>query len=94
MIIILQDCQLEYMKEYFISNNTMSKNKFGSYKIGQDVLFNNEKVIILDKIKGNKTKRPNKQGGIVTGYKSSPCLYKLSNGLIVKGSTIEKKPLT
>lgn len=43
----------------------MSKNKFGAYQIEQQVLFDNEMVTIIDKIKGDKTLKPNKQGGIV-----------------------------
>lgn len=68
----------------------MNKNKFGSYQIGQQVNFGGELVIILDKIKGNKTKKLNKQEGIETGFISNPCLYKLSNGLNVRGSTLKK----
>jgi len=67
----------------------MSKNKFGAYQIGQKVIFNNEIVTIIDKIKGNKTSKPNKQGGITTGVKSNPCLYLLSNGFKVRGDKLK-----
>jgi len=67
----------------------MSKNKFGAYQIGQKVIFNNEIVTIIDKIKGNKTSKPNKQGGITTGFKSNPCLYLLSNKFKVHGNKLK-----
>ena len=67
----------------------MSKNKFGAYQTGQQVIFNNKIVTITDKIKGNKTLTPNKQSGITTGFKSNPCLYLLSNGLKVRGDKLK-----
>lgn len=68
----------------------MAKNKYGAFHVGQNVEFNGEPVIIIDKFKGNKTTKPNKQGGIFTGYKSNPCLYKLSNGYTVRGNKLKK----
>lgn len=68
----------------------MSKNKFGVYQIGQQILFNNEIVTIINKIKGNKTLIPNKQSSITTGFKSNPCLYLLSNGFKVRGDKLKK----
>jgi len=62
----------------------------GKYNIGQVVTLDKIKVTIIDKIKGNKTKTPNKQGGITTGFKSNPCLYVLDNGFTVRGSTLQK----
>ena len=73
-----------------LKNKTMSNNKFGVYLIGQEVKFNETVVTILNKIKGNKTNTPSKQGGIKTGYKSNPCLYILSNGFTVRGSKLQK----
>ena len=68
----------------------MSKNKFGAYQIGQEVIFNNKIVTIIDKIKGNKTLPHNKHGGITTGFKSHLCLYLLSNGFKVRGDKLKK----
>lgn len=68
----------------------MNKNKFGAYQIGQQVLFNNEIVTIIDKIKSNKISIPNKQSSITTGFKSNPCLYLLSNGFKVRGDKFKK----
>lgn len=67
----------------------MSKNKFGSYNIGQTVLFENKTVKIIQKFKGNKTNNPNRQNGIITGLKSKPCLYKLDNGYTVRGDKLK-----
>jgi len=69
----------------------MAKNKFGGFNVGETVLFMNEQLTIKDKVKGNKTNVEVKQGGITTGFKSNPCLYKLSNGLIVRGNKLKKK---
>ena len=68
----------------------MSKNKFGKYEVGQTISFRNEQLIIVDKFKGNKTSKINRQGGIATGFKSNPCLYKLNNGYIVRGDKLAK----
>lgn len=67
----------------------MSKNKFGKYQIGQQVIFNNEVVTIIDKIKGNKTSKPNIQSGITTGFQSNSCLYLLSNKFKVRGNKLK-----
>jgi hypothetical protein len=61
-------------------------SRFGSYEVGDLVLFQNREVRIINKMKGAKTNRPNKQSGIVTGYQSNPCLYTLSNNLSVRGN--------
>ena len=68
----------------------MSKNKFGAYQIGQQVLFRDIFVTIIDKIKGNKTIKPNFQSGVRTGYESHPCLYLLDNRYKVKGDKLKK----
>jgi signal peptidase I len=65
-------------------------NKFGAYHVGDIVIFKDEKVTIINKIKGNKTNKRNTQGGITTGYKSNPCLYTLSNGYVVRGDKLKK----
>jgi hypothetical protein len=66
----------------------MSKNKFGAYQVGQTVNYKGNNVVILTKQKGGKTTTVNRQGGIVTGLKSRPCTYSLSNGLIVRGDKL------
>jgi hypothetical protein len=67
----------------------MAKNKFGSFNIGDSVLFGGQELKITDKIKGNKTNIAVTQGGITTGFKSKPCLYELSNGYLVRGDKIK-----
>ena len=71
----------------------MSKKRYGAYKIGMEILFNKEKVTIVGKEKGGKTTEPVVKGGVVDGYKSNPCLYILSNGFKVRGTTIKKHNL-
>jgi len=68
----------------------MSKNKFGAFEVGEQVLFSNEVVAIIGKQKGNKTASPNRQSGIVTGNKSKPCTYILSNGCVVRGDKLKR----
>jgi hypothetical protein len=68
----------------------MSKNQFGSFIIGNTVFFEDKEVIIVDKQKGNKTKKLNRQGGFKTGFKSNPCLYTLNNGYIVRGDKLKR----
>ena len=67
----------------------MSKRKT-AFQVNEQVLFNGEVQTILATNKGGKTTKPNKQGGIFTGYKSKPCTYTLSNGYNVRGSKLEK----
>jgi hypothetical protein len=63
------------------------------FEIGQQVRFDGKTSTIVEIIKGGKTKNPNIQGGIVTGYKSKPRVYKLDNGLLVRGDKlIKSKP--
>jgi hypothetical protein len=69
-------------------NMLIESNKFGAFAIGDKVLFGGEEVEIVDKKKGNKTKKPNIQSGIETGY--NPCLYTLSNGMVVRGDKLRK----
>jgi len=61
-----------------------------SFEIGQQVRFNDETLIIVEIIKGGKTKKPNMHDGIITGYVSKPKRYKLSNEVCVKGNTLLK----
>jgi len=68
----------------------MSKNKFGAFNVGDKVLFNNEIMLIIEKNKGNKRKKGFYQGGILTGFVSNPCLYKLSNGCSVRGDKLRR----
>ena len=68
----------------------MSKNKFGSFNAGDVVIFASKEVSILYKQKGNKTKAANLQSGMITGLKSKPCLYKLSNGFLVRGDKLKR----
>ena len=68
----------------------MSKRKRGKYEIGEAILYNSEPRTIVDKIMGGKTKKPNIQGGIVTGYKSKSPVYKLDNGLLLRGNKLRK----
>lgn len=67
----------------------MSK-KFGSFNVNDVVVYCGEQVTISSKRKGGKTKKDNKQGGIITGFKSKPCLYELSNGITVQGNKLKK----
>jgi hypothetical protein len=60
------------------------------FEIGQQVRFDGKTSTIVEIIKGGKTKNANKQGGIVTGYKSKPRVYKLDSGLLVRGNTLLK----
>jgi hypothetical protein len=60
------------------------------FEIGQQVRFDGKTSTIVEIIKGGKTKNPNRQGGIVTGYKSKPRVYKLDSGLLVRGNTLLK----
>jgi hypothetical protein len=60
------------------------------FEIGQQVKFDGKTSTIVEIIKGSKTKKPNRQGGIVTGYKSKPPVYKLDTGLLVRGNTLLK----
>ena len=62
--------------------------KKGKYQINEKILFQGKEVTIIKKIKGNKRGEVNKQGGIVTGNKSNPCLYLLSNNIIVRGNKL------
>jgi hypothetical protein len=64
----------------------MSINQFGSFIIGDTVFFENKEVIIVGKQKGNKTRTPNRQGGL----KSNPCLYTLNNGYTVRGDKLKR----
>lgn len=66
----------------------MSENKFGAYQVGQTVNYKGNSVVILTKQKGSKTTTVNQQGGIITGFKSRPCTYLLSNGLTVRGDKL------
>jgi len=59
------------------------------FKVGQTVNYKGELVEILEAIKGNKSKKPNFQGGILTGFKSNPPLYTLSNKQKVRGDKIK-----
>ena len=68
----------------------MSKNKYGAFNVGQEVIFKGEHCTILSKQKGGKTTTPNTQGGIFTAYKSRPCTYTLSNGITVRGDKLTK----
>ena len=61
----------------------------GAFKKGQTVLFGKEKLEIQDKFKGNISKIGNYQGGILTGQKSNPCTYLLSNGFTVRGDKLK-----
>ena len=60
------------------------------FEIGQQVRFDGKTRTIVEINKGGKTKKPNRQGGIVTGYKSKPRVYKLDTGLLVRGNTLLK----
>lgn len=64
--------------------------KKGKYQINEKVIFQGKEVTIIKKIKGNKTKEVNIQGGIITGNKSNPCLYLLSNNYVVRGDKLIK----
>ena len=68
----------------------MKNEKFGAYQVGQMVNYKGDRVIVLAKQKGGKTTNINTQGGIITGFKSRPCTYSLSNGLIVRGDKLKK----
>jgi len=68
----------------------MTNKKFGAYQVGQMVNYKGDEVVILAKQKGGKTNNINIQGGIITGFKSRPCTYSLSNGLIVRGDKLKK----
>jgi len=61
------------------------------FEIGQQVRFDGKTRTIVEIIKGGKTKNANIQGGIVTGYKSKPPVYKLDSGLLVRGITLLKQ---
>lgn len=44
-------------------------------RIGDSFEYNGKKVVIIDKIKGRKTNKPNMQSGcLLTGYKSNRVL--------------------
>lgn len=62
--------------------------KKGKYNINDKVIFQEKEVTIIKIIKGNKRKEINKQGGIITGNKSNPCLYLLSNNYLVRGDKL------
>lgn len=62
--------------------------KKGKYNINEKVIFQGKQVTIIKIIKGNKRKEINKQGGIITGNKSNPCLYLLSNNYLVRGNKL------
>lgn len=62
--------------------------KKGKYNINDKVIFQEKEVTIIKIIKGNKRKEINKQGGIITGNKSNPCLYLLSNNYLVRGNKL------
>jgi len=68
----------------------MINEKFGAYQVGQMVNYKGNEVVILAKQRGGKTTNINTQGGIITGFKSRPCTYSLSNGLIVRGDKLQK----
>ena len=68
----------------------MINEKCGAYRVGQIVNYKGNEVVILAKQKGGKTTNINTQGGIITGFKSRPCTYSLSNGLIVRGNKLKK----
>jgi len=68
----------------------MINEKFGAYQVGQMVNYKGNEVVILAKQRGCKTTNINTQGGIITGFKSRPCTYSLSNGLIVRGDKLQK----
>jgi hypothetical protein len=68
----------------------MTNEKCGAYQVGQMVNYKGDRVIVLAKQKGGKTTNINTQGGIITGFKSRPCTYSLSNGLIVRGDKLKK----
>ncbi len=68
----------------------MKNEKFGAYQVGQMVNYKGNEVVILAKQRGGKTTNVNTQGGIITGFKSRPCTYSLSNGLIVRGDKLKK----
>ena len=68
----------------------MSRNKFGAYEVGQMVNYKGDEFIIVAKQKGGKTTNMNTQSGIITGFKSRPCTYSLSNGSIVRGDKLKK----
>lgn len=67
----------------------MSANKYGSFTVGEIVNYKGDCLEIIAKEKGNKTIKPNKQGGITTGCKSNPCLYTLSTGIKVRGDKLK-----
>jgi hypothetical protein len=63
----------------------------GAYKVGYSTKIKGETVSIIEKIKGGKTNNPNYQSGVLfCGFKSNPCTYLLSNGMRVRGSTLNQ----
>jgi len=64
------------------------------FEIGQQIRCDGKTSIIVEIIKGGKIKKPNKQGGIITGYKSKPSVYKLDSGLLVRGSKLKNQTHT
>ena len=69
--------------------NNIKRNDM-PFEIGQQVRFDGKTSTIVEIIKGGKTKKPNKQGGIITGYRAKPLVYKLDTGLLVRGKTLMK----
>lgn len=62
-----------------------------AFKLGDDVLFNNKKHVILEVRKGGKTNKVNLHSGIMkTGIKSKPCIYKIDNNLYVRGNKLKR----
>lgn len=63
----------------------------GKFKVGDVVNWNEEKTVIIEIVKGSKTKKQVFQSGILfVGFESKPKKYVLSNGLQVKGKTLKK----
>jgi|GEM_PF-6555105 len=60
-------------------------------QLGETFEMDGKTVSILEIVKGTKNTQPCFQGGIHTGFKSSAKKYRLSNGELIKGSTIIKR---
>jgi len=63
---------------------------FGKHKIGDNIIFRGGVLQIVDKRRGSKNGKANYQSGLMTGIKSNPTTYLLTNGLWVRGDKIKR----